>query len=415
MNLEYYIAKRIASEKNEGKEETKPAVRIAIGGIAIGLTVMLLAVAIVIGFKSEVRNKLIGFGSHIQISIAVDKDGVTEPMTIDSVMQKRLEQDDAILHTQAIATQPGIIKTEDNFQGIVLKGVGPDFSWDFFKQYLKEGHLPNICADSTCKEVLVSKKITDLLNLKIGDKIRTYFIIDGKVRVRPLYICGIYSTGFSDYDKMVVISDIKHVQRLNGWGQSQCGAIEVLTDDYDNLDNASDAVFSVIGNKIDTKSQMALRSRSIKEMNPQIFSWLDMLDMNVVIILALMMLVSGFTIISGLLILILGRTNMIGILKTLGAENWSIRKIFIYQTLFLVGKGMLIGNVVGLAICFMQSQFGLIGLDAENYYVDTVPISLSFANWLFINIGVLASSALMLVGPTYIITKISPAETIRFE
>ncbi|MCR5569379.1 MAG: ABC transporter permease [Paludibacteraceae bacterium] len=415
MNLEYYIAKRIASEKNAGKEETKPAVRIAIGGIAIGLIVMLLAVAIVIGFKSEVRNKLIGFGSHIQISVAVDKDSAVEPLTIDSAMMARLESGKAICHTQATATQPGIIKTDDNFHGIVLKGVSNDFNWDFFKQYLKEGKIPAISKDSVCKEVLVSKKVMELMKLRVGDKIRTYFIIDGKVRVRPLTISGVYSTGFSDYDKLVIISDIKHIQKLNGWEQNQCGTIEVLTDAPEKIDEANDEVFSVIGNKVDVQSQKSLRSRTIREMNPQIFSWLDMLDMNVVIILALMMLVSGFTIISGLLILILGRTNMIGILKTLGAQNWSIRKIFIYQTLFLVGKGMLIGNIVGLTLCLLQKQFGLIGLDAENYYVDTVPISLSFTNWLLINIGVLATSALMLVGPTYIITKISPAETIRFE
>lgn len=415
MNLEYYIAKRIASEKNAGKEETKPAVRIAIGGIAIGLIVMLLAVAIVIGFKSEVRNKLIGFGSHIQISVAVDKDSAVEPLTIDSAMMARLESGKAICHTQATATQPGIIKTDDNFHGIVLKGVSNDFNWDFFKQYLKEGKIPAISKDSVCKEVLVSKKVMELMKLRVGDKIRTYFIIDGKVRVRPLTISGVYSTGFSDYDKLVIISDIKHIQKLNGWEQNQCGTIEVLTDAPEKIDEANDEVFSVIGNKVDVQSQKSLRSRTIREMNPQIFSWLDMLDMNVVIILALMMLVSGFTIISGLLILILGRTNMIGILKTLGAQNWSIRKIFIYQTLFLVGKGMLIGNIVGLTLCLLQKQFGLIGLDAENYYVDTVPISLSFTNWLLINIGVLATSALILVGPTYIITKISPAETIRFE
>lgn len=415
MNLEYYIAKRIASEKNAGKEETKPAVRIAIGGIAIGLIVMLLAVAIVIGFKSEVKNKLIGFGSHIQISVAVDKDSAVEPLTIDSAMMAKLESGKAICHTQATATQPGIIKTDDNFHGIVLKGVSNDFNWDFFKQYLKEGKIPAISKDSVCKEVLVSKKVMELMKLRVGDKIRTYFIIDGKVRVRPLTISGVYSTGFSDYDKLVIISDIKHIQKLNGWEQNQCGTIEVLTDAPEKIDEANDEVFSVIGNKVDVQSQKSLRSRTIREMNPQIFSWLDMLDMNVVIILALMMLVSGFTIISGLLILILGRTNMIGILKTLGAQNWSIRKIFIYQTLFLVGKGMLIGNIVGLTLCLLQKQFGLIGLDAENYYVDTVPISLSFTNWLLINIGVLATSALMLVGPTYIITKISPAETIRFE
>lgn len=415
MNLEYFLAKRIASEKTEGKDVTKPAVRIAIGGIAIGLTVMLLAVAIVIGFKSEVRNKLIGFGSHIQVGIATERDGATEPLTIDSLLQQRIEKSNVIRHTQAIANQPGIIKTDDNFQGIVLKGVGPDFSWEFFRQYLKEGDVPHISADSLCKEVLISKKVADLLKLKNGEKIRTYYIVDGKVRVRPLTICGIYSTGFSDYDKMIVISDIKHIQKLNAWSEDQCGAIEVLINDYEDLDKAEDDVFSVIGNRLDVKNQLPLNLKTIKDMNPQIFSWLDMLDTNVVIILVLMMLVSSFTIISGLLILILGRTNMIGILKTLGAKNWSIRKIFIFQTLFLVGKGMIIGNVIGLTLCFLQSQFGLIGLDAENYYVDAVPISLSTINWLLINIGVLCVSALMLVGPTYIITKISPAETIRFE
>lgn len=415
MNLEYFIAKRIALEKSNGKDVTKPAVRIAIGGIAVGLTVMLLSVAIVIGFKSEVRNKLIGFGSHIQISVAVERDGVTDPMTIDTALQRRLVKKEHIIHCQPIANQPGIIKTDDNFQGIVLKGVDASFKWDFFKQYLKEGQTPDISRDSICKEILISQKIADLLQLKVADKIKTYYIVDGKVRVRPLTICGIYSTGFSDYDKMVVISDLRHIQRLNNWEDGQCGAVEVLIDNYDNLWEADDAVFSCIGNKVDIKSQMPLRMKNIMEMNPQIFSWLNMLDINVAIILVLMMLVSGFTIISGLLILILGRTNMIGILKTLGAKDWSIRKIFIFQTLFLVGKGMIIGNIVGLTFCFIQQQFGIIGLDPENYYVDTVPISLSFMNWLFINLGVLLSSALMLVGPTYIITKISPADTIRFE
>lgn len=415
MNLEYFIARRIASQKSQGRDVTKPAVRIAIAGIAVGLTVMLLAVAIVIGFKSEVRNKLIGFGSHIQISIATERDGATEPMAADTQLMKRLEAKPHIAHTQPIANQPGIIKTADNFQGIVLKGVDHRYNWDFFHQYLKEGRTPSILPDSISKDVLISQKVASLLRLKVDDKVRTYYIIDGKVRVRPLNVCGIYSTGFSDFDKMVVVGDLRHIQRLNNWSENQCGAIEVQADGFENLDAANEAVFALIGNRIDKESQMPLYMKTIMEMNPQIFSWLNMLDMNVAIILALMMLVSGFTIISGLLILILGRTSTIGILKTLGAQNWSIRKVFIYQTLFLVGKGMLIGNATGLLFCYLQKHFGLIGLNPENYYVDTVPICLSFASWLLINAGVLAASALMLVGPTYIITKISPAETIRFE
>jgi lipoprotein-releasing system permease protein len=254
-----------------------------------------------------------------------------------------------------------------------------------------------------------------MLKLKVGDKIPTYFIINGKVRVRALRVCGIYSTGFSDYDKMVVIGDIKHVQRLNGWDENQIGGLEILIKDYDDLDKASNEVFGAVGNKYDSKTGDSYNVRSIKEINPQIFNWLDMLDMNVVIILVLMALVAGFTIISGLLILILEKTKMIGLLKSMGAEDWSIRKIFLYQACFLVGKGMLLGNVIALAICAIQHYFGIIQLDPEVYYVSTVPISISFINWLLINAAAFCTALLMLVGPSYIITKVSPTETMRFE
>lgn len=417
MNLELFIAKRIHSVKSdEDKEVTRPAVKIAIGGIATGLAVMILAIAIVVGFKTEVRNKLIGFGSHIQVTGTMEKNEmVTVPISLDENTLQELRSQEHIRHIQKFTNQPGIIKTDDNFKGIVMKGVDENFDWDFFKSNLTEGDIAHITADSISKEIVISKKISEMLNVKVGDKLPTYFIIDGKVRVRPFIVSGIYATGFSDYDQVTIIGDMKHILRLNGWEDNQSGGLEILVDDYDNLDVATQDVFSLLGNTFDTSSQTTYNINSIKDINPQIFSWLDMLDINVVIILVLMTLVAGFTIISGLLILILQKTNMIGILKSLGSRDWSIRKIFLYQTIFLVGKGMLIGNIVGLAICFVQWQWHLMGLDPEVYYVDSVPISLSFGAWLLLNIGVFIASLLMLIGPSYIITKISPADAVRFE
>ena len=416
MNLELFIAQRIHQRKEKGKSVSKPAVRIATAGVAVGLTVMILAVGIVIGFKQEVRNKLIGFGSHIQVGIQVNEKAIEViPMIPSEDMVKSIESIKEVKHVQGYANQPGIMKTKDNFKGIVLKGVGSDFNWDFFKSNLIAGEVPTYKKDSLSKEILISKKTADLLDLKLHDKILTYFIIDGKVRVRNLHISGIYSTGFSDYDETVVLGDIQNVQHLNGWETGQVGGLEIQIDDYNHLSEASQKVFGIVGNRTDPTTGNPYSMRTIKEMNPQIFNWLDMLDTNVAIILVLMTLVAGFTIISGLLILILEKTNMIGLLKAMGAQNWSIRKIFLYQAAFLVGKGMVIGNAIALLLCLLQKYFGIIKLDPETYYVDTVPICLSWENLLLINVGVFAASILMLIGPSYIITKISPAETIRYE
>ena len=394
---------------------SRPAVRIAIGGIATGLAVMILAVAIVIGFKQEVRNKLIGFGSHIQISASFNNQTYeTEPLIADSLLIEKIAAIPEVKHVQRFATQPGIIKTEENFQGIVLKGIDNDFDWGFFQSNLLEGDIFQVTDSVSEKKVIISQKLSNLLQLRVGDDFLTYFIIDGKVRVRPFTVQGIYSTGFNEYDKLFVIGDIKHIRRLNNWEENQVSGIEVLIGDYDDLDKAYTQVFDLVGNRFDPYGSSYIL-RTIKQINPQIFSWLDLLDLNVVIILILMTLVAGFTIISGLLILILERTNMIGILKSLGANNWSIRKIFLYHSYFLVGKGMIIGNIIGLSICFIQDHFGIIQLDPNNYYVDTVPVHLSISSILLINIWTLAASVLMLTGPSYIITKISPAKSIKFE
>ena len=415
MNLELFIAKRIHFSKKEGKVVSRPAVRIAIGGIAAGLSVMILSIAIIVGFKQEVRNKLIGFGSHIQIGVSFNNQTYdAKPLSVDTLLMKKIAAMPEVTHVQLFAVQPGLIRTDENFQGIVLKGVDKNFDWEFFKSNLIEGEVFQISDTVTDKRVIISQKLSSLLQLRVGDNFHTYFIIDGKVRVRPFTVHGIYSTGFGEYDKLFIIGDMKHVRRLNGWEDDRTGGIEILIRDYDNLDIVGKQVFNIVGNRFDREGS-AYIMRTIREINPQIFSWMDVLDINVVIILVLMTLVAGFTMISGLLILILERVNMIGILKAMGANNWSVRKIFLYHSYFLVGKGMLIGNLIGISICILQGYFGIIRLDPDIYYVNAVPVHLTVLNLLLINAGSLTASVLMLAGPSYIITKISPVKSIKYE
>ena len=415
MNFELFIAKRIHFSHKEGKIVSRPAVRIAIGGIATGLAVMVIAVAIIVGFKREVRNKLIGFGSHIQIGASFNNQTYEAmPLSVDTLLMKKIVALPEVTHVQLFAVQAGLIKTDENFQGIVLKGVDKNFDWEFFKSNLVEGEVFQISDTAADKRVIISQKLSSLLQLRVGDNFHAYFIIDGKVRVRPFTVQGIYSTGFSDYDKLFIIGDMKHIRRLNGWEEDLAGGIEILIRDYDDLDKACEQVFNLIGNRFD-KEDSAYIMRTIRQINPQIFSWMDILDINVVIILILMTLVAGVTMISGLLILILERVNMIGILKAMGANNWSVRKIFLYHSYFLVGKGMFIGNLIGISICVLQSRFGIIQLDPDVYYVNAVPVYLTVWNLLLINAGSFVASVLMLAGPSYIITQISPAKSIKFE
>lgn len=417
MNLELFIAKRIHFGKQKGeKRVSSPAIRIAIAGIAIGLAAMILSVAIVIGFKKEVRGKVVGFGSHIQITNFENNASYdTYPIRVDSDIITKLQNANGIKHVETFATKPGIIKTENDFQGIVMKGVGKDYDWDFFKQNMVEGSLIEMADSTTSNQVIISKNIAKKLQLKTGDSFLAYFIQGPKdIRYRKFSISGIYSTNFDDYDKMFIIVDIRHIQKLNDWEEDQVSGIELLVNDYDKLDEIKQDIFldmmayrDVDGNTFFT--------RSIKEMNPAIFSWLDLLDMNVWVIIGLMLIVSSFTMASGLLIIILERANMIGMLKTMGARNYSIRKTFLYVSSFLVMKGMLWGNVIALVILLVQENFGLIKLDPDTYYVSEMPVDINILYILLINIGTLAISMLMMIGPSYLIAKISPAKSIRFE
>jgi len=413
LNLEYFIAKRIHFQQGK-KNVSRPAVRIATIGIALGLAVMIISVAVVIGFKNEIRNKTIGFGGHIQITNFDNNNTYAmNPIKADNALIKKIASLDGVRHVEKFATKPGIIKTDTEFQGIVIKGVDANFDWNFFKSNMVEGRIIDVSHSTASKEVVLSKYMAKLLGLKLGDSFFTYFIQD-QVRARKFKIVGIYSTNFIEYDKLFLIADMRQVQSLNDWDKDSFSGLEVLISDFDRIDEVGDAVYDATANKFN-KEGAAYSTQTIKQINPQIFSWLDLLDMNVWVILFLMLAVSGFNMISGLLILILERTNMIGILKSIGATNWSVRKIFLYHSFFLIGKGMLWGNFIGLSLCTIQYFTGIVPLDPEAYYVATVPI---YFNWLYIillNVGTLIASLLMMIGPSYLITKINPAKIIRYE
>ena len=415
MNLPLFIARRIHFSDNKNKKKvSKPAVRIALCGIALGLAVMLLSLAIVVGFKNEVGRKVMGFGSHIQItSLTNNKTYDLPPISFSDTLINAIKQVPNVDYTQITATKPAIIKTKTDFQGIVLKGVDANYNWDFFKEYLKEGQIP-IYNDSTpSNEVLISSKQADALKLKVGDKFICYFIQD-QVRLRQFTISGIYSTGLAGFDKLFVVADIQHIRMLNNWDNKTATSIEIFVKDLNILEDTSYNIFLTTANNF-TGNYNPYYTRHIYELQPQIFGWLDLLDLNMVIILILMFSVASFTMISGLLILILEKTTLIGTLKVLGANNWTIRKIFLYQASFLIGKAMLWGNAIGLGMYFIQKYLKVVKLDPEIYFVDYAPVELIPWQAIALNIGVGVAILCILVIPSYLIAKISPAKSIKFE
>ena len=414
MNLELFIAKRIYFSKEGERKATPPVVRIAMVGIAMGIDVMILSVAIVIGSKKEIRNKVIGFGSHIQITNFDNNTSYeSTPVAVSDTLLNHLKSFPGITHVEAFATKPGILKTDTDFQGIVLKGVDENYDWTFFRNNLKEGEIPVFDKDKTSTDVLISRYLANMLGLKVGDSFLTYFVGEN-IRPRKFHITGTYETGFVDYDKIFVMADIRQTRRLNDWDADEVSGLELQVDNYDHLDQIAEDLYFDIAEKQDRNGN-SYYTRSVKEMNPMIFDWLDVQDINVVVILVLILAVAGFTMISGLLIIILERTNMIGILKALGECNTSIRKIFLYISFFLIGKGMIWGNVIGIALCLIQSFFHVVKLDPSIYYLDAVPIDLTVLSLVLLNVGTLAASMLMLLGPSYLITRIEPAKSIRFE
>ena len=407
MNVEYFIAKRLVSAKEGNNRLSRPIIRIAILAIALSVAVMLISIGVVKGFKKDIADKVIGFGSHIQITAFSDNNSYeTKAISKNQDFYPSIENEKGINHIQYFATKAGIIKTADEIHGVILKGVGSDFNRDFFKDNLVEGEVPIYNDTLTSSRVIISKKIADLLDLEIDEKLIMYFAQDPP-RVRKFVVAGIYTTELEEFDNLYVFGDIRHIQNLNNWGIDSVGGFEITIHNFDNLDALTQMVYE----KIDYD----LNAQTIKEINPQIFDWLKLQDINVNVIIILMLIVAGINIITALLILILERTKLIGILKAIGQNNWSVRKVFLYNASYLIGKGLFWGNLLGIGLCLLQKYFHLISLNPATYYMNTVPIHLTFSDILLLNFGAMLSCILMLIIPTYLITKITPIKAIRFE
>jgi len=408
VNTELFIAKRIFSVKELGSL-SRPAVRVAIVSIVLSIAVMIVSVAIVTGFQNEIRDKVIGFGAHIQISKFDSNESMeAQPIDKNQTFYPSFDTVPGIRHIQVYATKAGIIKTDDQMEGVVLKGIGSDFDWSFFKNRIVDGKTFEVKDSVKSKDVIISKLLATRLKLKTGDSIRMYFIMKDQTQPkgRKFHVSGIYETGLEEFDKIYVIGDIAQIQSLNKWTKNQVAGFEVILNDFNDLDEMSEYVYGNIGYELDSKN--------IEQLNPQIFDWLGLQDMNVIIILTLMIIVAAINMISCLLILILERTTMIGTLKALGAKNVSIRKIFLYTAANLIGKGLLWGNVIAIVLCLVQQQFGIITLPQESYYVSTVPINLNIFHLLLLNAGTLLVCMVILIIPSFIISKISPVKAIRF-
>lgn len=382
-------------------------------GVVLGMVVMILSLAIGFGFKREVRDKIIGFGSHIHVlSYDYNNSYESNPITDYEALHAELDAIPGVDYVQVFATKPGIIKTDDAIQGIILKGIGTDFNWDFMQEVCVDGRVPALSDSVRSDEIYISQEIASLLNINVGDPVRMYFVQDN-IRQRKFTVSGIYNSHFPEFDKLFAIVDIRHIQRLNKWESNQVSGYEIGIDDFSRLDELYREVYYVTSSKIEENGTM-LRTKTIKQVQPQIFTWLDMLDMNLLVILVLIILVAGFNMVSGLLILIIERTNMIGVFKALGAENWSLRKVFLYLALYIVGRGLIWGNLIGVGLCLFQKYTHFIKLDPSNYYLETVPIYLQFSHLILLNIGVGLITLVMLLGPSFLVARILPVKAIRF-
>ncbi len=413
MNTELFIAKRITFDKETKQSISRPIIKICIFGISLGLAVMIISVAIVVGFKHEIRKKIIGFGSHIQIvNYDLNTSFETSPISRNQHFYPSLDTIKGIKHIQVFATKPGIIKTRADIQGAIVKGVGSDFDWSFFNENLVEGKSFTVVDSARTNEVLISKYLSLLLKLKVGDKFIMYFI-DNRPRPRSFTVSGIYETSLEEFDRQFILADIGHIKKLNNWEDDEISGFEVLIDNYNDIDYMTYVVRSIAGSTFDDEGQK-LQVINIKEKYPQIFDWLNLIDKNVWIILGLMLTVAAFNMISGLLILILDRTNMIGILKAIGTGNRSIKNIFLYQSAFLMVKALFWGNIIGLGICWIQDYFKLLKLDQTSYFIDYAPIDFNLFHIIILNIGTLVITMIILLLPSIIISNINPVKTIRF-
>ena len=411
MNLEYFIAKRLITAKDYKSSISAPIIKIAISAIAIGIIMMMVSVATGIGLQKKIRDKVSAFNGQIIISNYDNNNSevTTVPISKEQDFYPNFKSVPEVSHIQAVASKAGIIRTENAFEGIIFKGVGEDYDWNNIKEYIVDGKLPDF-AKALNEDVIISRFLADRLNLKIGDQFNTFFIKEEQGKLpnsRRFKIVGIFNSGFQDFDATYIIGDIRHIQRINKWSESQVGAFEVFVKDFNEIKST--------GNKIYEKTSSNLDTQTIVEKYSYIFDWLKLFDFNIVIILGVMILVATINMVVALLVLILERTQMIGILKSMGANNWSVRKIFLYNAFYLILRGLFWGNLIGISILLIQQQFGIIKLNPENYYVNQAPVYLNWIYILLLNLLTVGVCFLVLLIPSYIITKISPVKAIRFD
>jgi lipoprotein-releasing system permease protein len=414
MNLPYFIAQRLIKGRREGTSFSRPINVIAIIGIAMGLAVMILAVSTLTGFKKAIREKVVGFGSNIQIMhFDSNLSFETFPISDNQEFIPKIKNIPGISHVQVFATKAGIIKTDEDIQGVVLKGIGSDFDWSYFSNNLVDGTVFTVTDTGRTDKVIISKKISDMLKLRTGDSFVMHYIQDPP-RMRKFTISGIYETSLEEFDKIYVFCDIGHIKKLNSWDDDMVSGFEIFIDDFDNLDAMTLAVRDAIGYRL-AEDEAKFKVTNIRSKYPQIFDWLNFQDINVIIIILLMLIVAGFNMISGLLILILEKTNMIGVLKALGSEDRTIRRVFIFQAAYLIGKGLLWGNIIGIGLAMLQLKTGIITLDPSSYYIKTVPVNLELAHILLLNAGTMAVIIVMLLIPSQLISRITPVKAIRYD
>jgi lipoprotein-releasing system permease protein len=411
LNLEYFIAKRLITAKDYKSSISSPIIKISIAAIAIGMIMMIVSVATGMGLQQKIREKVSAFNGHIIISNYDNNQSEVTlvPISKNQDFYPKFKSVPGVSHIQAIATKAGIIRTETAFEGVILKGVGTDYQWDNIKECIVSGKLPDFSKELN-QEVLISQLLANRLNLKIGDTFNTFFIKEDQNKlpnIRRFKITGIFNSGFQDFDTTYIIGDIRHIQRINKWKPNQVGAFEVFVKDFSNIKSVGEQVYDQTSSTLDTKT--------IIEKYSFIFEWLKLFDLNIIVILVVMILVATINMVVALLVLILERTQMIGILKALGANNWSVRKIFLYNAFYLIIRGLFWGNLISISLLLIQQYFGLVQLNPENYYVNQAPVDINLGYILLLNLLTVTVCILVLLIPSYIITKISPVKAIRFD
>jgi len=411
VNFEFFIARRIIAAKDYKSSISAPIIKIAITAIALGLIMMLVSIATGVGLQKKIREKVSAFNGDIIIT-NFDTNFSNDsqiPISKNQDFYPNFNITEGVKHIQVTASKGGVIRTETDFEGIIVKGVGDDYDWQYFSDYLVEGRLPYFKGELN-EDILLSVYLTNRLNLKVGETVRTFFIDNessNSFRSRAFTVVGIYNSGFQQFDEQYIIADIRHIQRLNKWEEDQIGGFELFVDDFDNI--------GAIGNAVYNETSSTLDTQTIRDKYYSIFEWLDLFDFNIILIIGIMILVAGINMITALLVLILERTQMIGILKALGSSDWSIRKVFLYNAIYLIGVGLFWGNLIGIGLLLIQKQFKLFPLNPDTYYVSEAPVYLDLGYILLLNAGTLALCLLMLLIPSYIIAKISPVKAIRFE